>query len=95
MSMHLVRLITWVALSAASISPLVARGQHPLDPLSDVEIVQAAQILLTGHAAQSGAAFQSIELREPRKETVLNYSGGAIDREALVFVEWRVARRAG
>jgi len=79
------RLLKWAVLTTISLSPLIASGQHPLDPLSADEIIGAATILLAGHAAQPGAAFQSVELREPRKEAVLSYSGGAIDREALVY----------
>ncbi|HEX6721976.1 MAG TPA: hypothetical protein VF107_10430, partial [Burkholderiaceae bacterium] len=58
---------------------------HPLDPLTDTEILAAANALLAGGAAQPGAIFQSIELREPAKAAVLN--GSARDRRADVF--WR------
>ena len=37
------------------------------------EILAAANILLAGHAAQPGAIFQSIELREPPKDVVLAF----------------------
>jgi Cu2+-containing amine oxidase len=40
---------------------------HPLDPLNADEIIGAASILLGGGAAQPGAIFQSVELREPPK----------------------------
>jgi primary-amine oxidase len=58
---------------------------HPLDPLTADEIVGAANVLLAGGAAQPGAIFQSVELREPPKATVLG--GGTGDRQATVF--WR------
>src|SRR5687767_12810687 len=60
-------------------------GAHPLDPLTADEIVSAANVLLAGGAAQRGAIFQSVELREPAKAAVLN--GSATERKATVF--WR------
>lgn len=58
---------------------------HPLDPLDEGEIIQAAQILLDGGAAVPGALFQSVELREPAKENVLAFhTGDAITRVATV-----------
>jgi primary-amine oxidase len=59
---------------------------HPLDPLEDTEIIGAAVILLEGGAAAPGAAFQSIDLREPSKADVLAFQpGDAIPRAATVF----------
>jgi primary-amine oxidase len=58
---------------------------HPMDPLTADEIVGAANALLAGGAAQHGAIFQSVELREPAKAAVLN--GSASERHATVF--WR------
>ena len=43
-----------------------------MDPLTADEMLGAANILLQGRAAQPGAVFQSIELREPAKHEVLN-----------------------
>ncbi len=62
---------------------------HPLDPLDGDEIVGAANILLNGRAAQPGAIFQSVELREPSKQVVLGHRPGApvTNRQATVF--WR------
>jgi len=40
-------------------------GAHPMDPLTADEIIGAANVLLAGGAAQPGAIFQSVELREP------------------------------
>ena len=61
-------------------------AQHPLDPLEDTEILQAAQLLLDGGAAQPGAVFQSVELREPPKAEVLAFTpGGTLTRRATVF----------
>jgi primary-amine oxidase len=67
------------------LSGAVAAQGHALDPLTADEIVGAANILLGGGAAQPGAIFQSVELREPAKAAVLN--GRAADRQATVF--WR------
>src|SRR5688572_26620909 len=62
------------ALTAFSTSTLAAT--HPLDSLDEGEIISAAQILLDGGAAQPGAAFQSIDLREPPKSDVLSFEAG-------------------
>ena len=68
--------------------PLLASGAvgaHPLDPLTADEIIGAANVLLVGGAAQPGAIFQSIELREPSKTEVVG--GRSSGRQATVF--WR------
>jgi primary-amine oxidase len=68
----------------ASCSTLAAT--HPMDPLDENEIIAAAQILLDGGAAIPGAAFQSIDLREPPKSEVLAFHpGDAFKRSATVF----------
>jgi len=70
-------LMTWVASAASA---------HPMDPLTADEILAAANILLQGRAAQPGAIFQSIELREPAKSEVLAFRRGAApSRSATVF----------
>ncbi len=84
--MHL-RAITRLA---ALLGSLLANGPvaaHPLDPLNADEIIGAAQILLAGGAAQPGAIFQSVELREPPKAAVLNWRPGQppLPRQATVF----------
>ena len=59
---------------------------HPMDPLTADEILGAANILLQGRAAQPGAIFQSIELREPPKSEVLAFRRGtAPSRSVTVF----------
>jgi len=74
------------ALVCIVMSPCVAAALHPMDPLSADEIVAAATILLQGRAAQPGAIFQSIELREPSKAEVLGFRPGmAPSRSATVF----------
>ena len=60
---------------------------HPMDPLTADEIIESANILLRGRAAQPGAIFQSVELREPSKQDVLSLRPGAPppQRQATVF----------
>ena len=67
--------------------PGAAAPAHPMDPLAADEMLAAANILLQGRAAQPGAVFQSIELREPPKHEVLNArrGAGAANRMATVF----------
>ena len=63
-----------------------APNSHPMDPLDADEMLAAANILLTGRAAQPGAIFQSIELREPPKADVLTLRAGSrLPRQAQVF----------
>jgi len=60
--------------------------QHPMDPLEDTEILGAAFILLGAGAAQPGAIFQSIDLREPPKDVVLGFHpGDPVTRAATVY----------
>ncbi len=73
-------------LIALAALPSLAAPAHPMDPLEPDEIVGAATILLQGGAAQPGAIFQSIELREPAKAEVLAAgSGRPTHRMATVF----------
>lgn len=61
-------------------------AERPPDPLEDTEILQAAQLLPDGGAAQPGTVFQSIELREPAKAEVLAFTtGDTLTRRATVF----------
>lgn len=75
--------VAWAALGSI---PAFGQVSHPMDPLEDVEIISAAQILLDAGAAAPGSVFQSIELREPSKEDVLAWeTGDPIPRSATVF----------
>ena len=78
-----------VAFVAAALLSLqgYAAVVHPLDPLSEDEILGAAFTLLGAGAAQPGAIFQSIDLREPPKATVLAFQPGApvTPRSATVY----------
>jgi primary-amine oxidase len=85
---------TWCQVRCAALCTFVATSSalaatHPLDPLDADEIIGAATLLLNGHAASPGAIFQSVELREPHKQVVLNHRPGAAlgPRQATVF--WR------
>ncbi len=82
------RLLCATCITAAACTAALA-ATHPLDPLDGDEIVGAANILLSGRAAQPGAIFQSVELREPAKQLVLGHRPGApvTNRQATVF--WR------
>ena len=84
MPMRAYYILAWFVLTTSH-APTFAAG-HPLDPLEDTEILQAAQLLLDGGAALPGAVFQSIELREPPKAEVLAFTpGDTLTRRATVF----------
>ncbi len=79
------RALLVVCIGAAT-SPSPAAVSHPMDPLEDTEILAAANVLLSGGAAQPGAIFQSIDLREPPKDAVLAFQAGQpIARAATVY----------
>ena len=67
---------------------------HPLDPLNADEIIGAASILLGGGAARPGAIFQSVELREPPKQAVLNWRPGNPPPPRQATVYWRQNRQS-
>jgi primary-amine oxidase len=63
------------------------RSSHPLDPLSTDEIMQAAAVLRRERGLTDRWRFASIELREPAKAVLAEFSpGAAITREARVVV---------
>jgi len=82
--MRLTVVARWLQVFIPLLSSAVVSA-HPLDPLTADEIIGAANILLAGGAAQPGAIFQSVELREPSKTEVLG--GRSSGRQATVF--WR------
>ncbi len=60
---------------------------HPLDPLSADEFTQARAILAREHGFGPGWRIASIELREPAKDVVREFSpGDDIVREARVVL---------
>ncbi len=75
-----------LALALGAAVPAHTAVNHPMDPLEDTEILNAAFILLGAGAAQTGAIFQSIDLREPSKNAVLAFHpGDSIPRSATVY----------
>lgn len=79
----------WPALMLCACLGGAGAATHPLDPLDADEIIGAASILLNGRAAQPGAIFQSVELRDPSKAAALAHRPGLPvgPRQATVF--WR------
>src|SRR5262249_19942487 len=72
-------IVTTVVVSAPA-------AAHPMDPLTADEIIAAANILLQAGAAQPGAIFQGVDLREPDKGAELAFpSGSPSPRLAPVF----------
>ena len=64
-------------------SESITTVSHPLDPLSADEISRAAGILRRDQGVGERWRFASIELREPPKQTVREYTDDdPIDREA-------------
>jgi primary-amine oxidase len=61
---------------------------HPLDPLSAEEIRAAAAILRRDRGVSERWRFASIELREPSKATVREFTAGAPIRREAVVVCW-------
>jgi primary-amine oxidase len=65
---------------------MAAGTPHPLDPLSADEIRTTATIVRRDHGVDERWRFASIELREPAKEVVRDFSAGdPIRREAEVI----------
>jgi primary-amine oxidase len=72
---------------AASGSGTDENATHPLDPLTPSEITAAARIVRGSTNFPKNALFSTIVLREPPKQEVLSFSGGAaFRREALAIV---------
>jgi primary-amine oxidase len=71
-----------------------AAPSHPMDPLDGDEIIAAATILIEGRAAQPGAIFQGVDLREPSKAEVLAYRPGGAMPPRLATVYWRQAKQS-
>ena len=66
---------------------IVTSTAHPLDPLSADEFIHARDILIRDRGFGPGWRIASIELREPDKQTVRDFSpGDDIRREARVVL---------
>ena len=62
-------------------------GDHPLDPLSQEEIVTTVQVLKAAGKATDASRYMSIVLREPPKDEVLKFKAGIpFSRQAIVVV---------
>ena len=60
---------------------------HPLDPLTSVEIIEAAAILKAERNLGSGVRFETVVLREPAKETVAAFRpGDPMRRSAFIVI---------
>ena len=67
----------------ATLSP----ASHPLDPLTAEEIAEAASILKAQRQLGARVRFETIVLREPSKESVLNFQpGGFVERVAFAVI---------
>ena len=64
----------------------LASPQHPLEPLTPEEITTAVHIIKEKNLGET-IRFPTVTLKEPDKQTVLNYKEGEeIEREAFVIV---------
>ena len=64
---------------------------HPLDPLTALEIRQAAAIVRRDRGVGDGWRFASIELREPSKADLPAIESGRLDRREASVVCWNRA----
>src|SRR6266571_7007082 len=67
---------------------------HPLDPLTADEVTAASEILKREQALKDSARFVTVTLREPAKQTVLDFkSGEPIDRQAFIVLRERAEKK--
>ena len=63
------------------------KASHPLDPLTPQEIETAVAILRAGQSLGGRVRFESVELKEPPKESVLSRNGHEPpEREAFIIL---------
>lgn len=75
-----------LVLALAAAAPALA-AEHPLDPLSAVEISSAVAVVKAAKSLRDGTFFPYVALKEPPKDEVLAWKPGApYRREALVVV---------
>ena len=61
--------------------------QHPLDPLTAGEIEESVRILQSQRDLGHRVRFESIVLKEPPKDSVLNFNGASpVRREAMIIL---------
>ena len=65
----------------------IALVQHPLDPLAPEEIEEAVRVLRSQRELGERILFETVVLKEPSKDSVLNFKGGdSIRREAMIVL---------
>lgn len=75
-------------------SPAAGQSTHPLDPLTASEIERAVSIFRGVKDFPNSALFSTVQLREPAKESVINFRpGNAYQREAFAIVFDREGNR--
>ena len=68
-------------------TPATSAVSHPLDPLTPREIAEASSILKADKQLGPRVRFETVVLREPEKETALNFKpGDPIRRDAFLVV---------
>jgi primary-amine oxidase len=66
---------------------VVAPAAHPLEPLTEEEMVKAVSIVRASDKLGAQAKFVKVELHEPPKEVVLNFKeGDPVEREAFMVI---------
>ena len=64
-----------------------AKGAHPLDPLSPSEIERAVAILCSERELGARVRFESVELKEPPKDSIVSRNGHEpAGREAIIIL---------
>ena len=72
---------------SVQVQSVPTHAAHPLDPLSPAEIESAVAILRAGQPLGERVRFESVELREPPKESVLSRNGHEPPaREAFIIL---------
>ena len=62
-------------------------AKHPLDPLAPEEIEEAVRILRSQRELGERVLFETVVLKEPPKDSVLNFNGSdSIRREAMIVL---------
>ena len=77
-----------------AVAPAPTPPTHPLDPLTAVEIEQAAKLARSAQGFPDGGLFATVALKEPPKDDVLSFKPGAtFGRRAFVVVLDRPGNR--
>ncbi|MGH9712275.1 MAG: primary-amine oxidase [Candidatus Acidiferrales bacterium] len=94
--LHPRRLLRFLALAFALLVGVQAwAADHPLDPLSQEEIVTTVQVLTKAGKVTGASRYLALELREPSKAEVLKFKPGApFSRQAFVVVHEHATRKS-